>query len=134
MPKKVNYTKAVGKRKTSSANIRLFKGKGETTVNGRPIAMYFPGPISKKFWSKPFGLTETSDKYYATIKVVGGGLNSQLAATMHGLAKALVIVKPDIYKTVLKKAGLLTRDARIRQRRMVGMGGKSRRQKQSPKR
>jgi small subunit ribosomal protein S9 len=134
MAKKLNYVYAVGKRKSSSARVRLFAGKGETTVNGKPIAKYFPGTVSEKLWSKPFGLTETSDKYFATIKVIGGGVASQLEAVVHGLARALTKAKSGAFKMPLRKAGLLTRDSRERQRRMVGMGGKSRRKKQSPKR
>jgi small subunit ribosomal protein S9 len=132
--KKLNYTYAVGKRKSSSARVRLFVGKGETTVNETPILKYFPGEIKKKIWSKPFGVTETSDKYFATIKVIGGGVVSQLEAVVLGIARALAKAKQSAYKMPLRKAGLLTRDSRERQRRMVGMGGKSRRKKQSPKR
>jgi small subunit ribosomal protein S9 len=134
MAKKVNYTYATGRRKSSRARVRIFRGKGETTVNGKPIDVYFPGPINKKLWQRPFGITETSDKYFATVRVVGGGLHGQLEAVAHGLSRALAKAKPDAFKSLIKKAGLLTRDARTRQRRMVGMGGKSRRQKQSPKR
>lgn len=134
MAKKLNYIYTVGKRKSSSVRVRLFRGTGQTTVNGKPIEVYFPGPINKKFWAKPFSLTETTDKYFATIRATGGGLKSQLDAVVCGLAKALVKAKPDTYKSIVKKAGLLTRDARVRQRRMVGTGGKARREKQSPKR
>lgn len=133
MVKKLNYIYAVGRRKTSSARVRLFKGKGETTVNGMPIAKYFPGLINKSVWSKPFNITETSDKYYTSIKVVGGGKDGQVKACAHGLARTLALAKEE-FRPILKKAGLLTRDSRERERRMVGTGGKARRQKQSPKR
>lgn len=132
--KKINYTYAQGKRKTASARVRLFSGKGENTVNGVSFEKYFPGNVSKDLWQKPFLLTGTSEKYYVTVRVVGGGKKGQLIAVVHALAKALSKAKTDKFRTELKKAGLLTRDSRIRQRRMVGMGGKSRRKKQSPKR
>jgi len=134
MAKKINYTYAVGKRRSSSARVRLFHGKGDNTVNGKTLEKYFPGEVNKSKWSKPFGITETSDKYYFTAKVVGGGKQGQIDAVINGLSKALSKVKPDKFRTPLKKAGLLTRDSRIRERRKIGMGGKSRRKKQSPKR
>lgn len=132
--KKQDYIFAVGKRKNASARVRLFKGTGETQVNGIPIAEYFPGEVLKSVWQKPFQLTDTWGKYFATIKVLGGGKNGQVEAVSNALAKALVLENKENYKSPLKKAGLLTRDARERQRRMVGTGGKARRKKQSPKR
>lgn len=134
MTKKINYIYTTGKRKNSSARVRLFKGKGENTVNAMPVEKYFPGKISETIWQKPFVLTETAEKYYFSAKIAGGGKAGQLVALVHGLAKALAKASPEKFKIPLKRAGLLTRDARIRQRRMVGMGGKSRRKKQSPKR
>ncbi len=134
MAKKQNYIFATGKRRTSVARVRLFHAKGENTINAMPIAKYFPGPINQVAWEKPFGLTETSTKYHISAKVRGGGPNSQLEAVVLGTARALSKANPEKFRSVLKKAGLLVRDARVRQRRMIGMGGKSRRQKQSPKR
>ncbi len=133
MAKKINYIYAVGRRRTASCRVRLFKGKGESTVNGIPLEKSFSGEINKVVLAKPFGLTETTDKYYFSARVVGGGKHSQLDALILGLARALVKSNPK-FRSVLKKAGLLTRDSRERQRRMVGTGGKSRRVKQSPKR
>ena len=134
MAKKINYTYAVGKRRTSSARIRLFHGKGQNIVNEMSLEKYFPGEVNKSKWSKPFSVTETSDKYYFSAKVVGGGKQGQLDAVVHGLSKALAKIKPDKFRIPLKKVGLLTRDSRIRERRKIGMGGKARRKKQSPKR
>lgn len=134
MAKKVDYIVAVGRRKTSSARVRLFKGKGENTVNGMPAEKYFPGIVAKATLAKPFGVTETSDKYYVSAKVVGSGKEAQLTALTMAIARAFTKASTEKFRAVLKKAGLLTRDARERQRRMVGTGGKSRRMKQSPKR
>ena len=84
--------------------------------------------------AKPFGATETSDKHFFSAKVAGGGKEGQLGALVLAISRSLVKVAPEKNKLVLKKLGLLTRDSRIRQRRMVGKGGKARRAKQSPKR
>lgn len=134
MTKKLSYIYADGKRKTSSARVRLYRGKGESTVNGKPIAEFFPGAVDKTQWEKPFGLTETSGKYFITAKVVGGGTRSQLDALVLGIARAFSKSDPEKFRPLLKKGGLLSRDSRERQRRMVGTGGKARRKKQSPKR
>jgi small subunit ribosomal protein S9 len=133
MVKKINYIYTVGRRKSASARVRLFHGKGENTANGLAFDKYFTVPNSSVKWEKAFGLTETTGKYYVSVKVTGGGKISQLEATVQGIARALAKVKAD-FRTPLKKAGLLTRDSRIRERRKIGMGGKSRRKKQSPKR
>jgi small subunit ribosomal protein S9 len=132
--KKVDYIYAVGRRKSSSARVRLFKGKGENTVNGMNVERYFDSPVFKNIWSKAFKQIDLENKYYASIKVVGGGKKGQLDAVIHGFARSLAKAEKDSFRLSLKKAGLLTRDARIRERRKVGTGGKARREKQSPKR
>lgn len=132
--KKINYFYAVGRRKTSIARVRIFGGKGESTVNGVPAVKYFAGEIAKKAIAKPFGATETSDKYYFTARVTGGGKEGQLSSLVLAISRALVKVSDEKNRPTLRKLNLLTRDSRVRQRRMVGMGGKSRRKKQSPKR
>lgn len=132
--KKIDYTYAVGRRKSSSARVRLFKGKGESTVNGKLIEKYFPGLIMKELWSKPFKVLDVSDKYYVMAKVNGGGINGQLDAVVNGISKAFVKMNKENFRPLLKKAKLLTRDSRIRERRKPGTGGKARRKKQSPKR
>lgn len=120
------YTFAVGRRKSASARVRLYKGTGENTVNGRKAV-----GLSL---DKPFKLTDTLGKFFFTAKVAGGGVEGQMEAIIHGLSRALVKLDSDKFRPTLKKAGLLTRDARTRLRRMVGTGGKARRKKQSPKR
>ena len=134
MAKKINYIYATGKRKESTARVRIFRGKGKNLVNAIPVEKYFVGNISEAIWKRPFNVTETFDKYYFSAKVSGGGKNSQLEALSHGLSRALSKASVEKFRPPLKRLGLLTRDARTRQRRMVGMGGKSRRKKQSPKR
>jgi small subunit ribosomal protein S9 len=132
--KKPDYIYAVGRRKSASARVRLFKGKGENIVNGQPVEKYFPGDIFKNAWTMPFKLTDSFEKYFVTVKVRGGGKNGQLEATSLGISRALAALDRDKFRFSLKKAGLLSRDPRIRERRKVGMGGKARRRKQSPKR
>jgi small subunit ribosomal protein S9 len=134
MAKKTDYTYTVGRRKSATARVRLFKGKNENRVNGELVGKYFPGKAMASRWQKPFELTKTMDKYFVTVKVVGGGKSGQLDAVVHGIARALVKASPEKFRTVLKKERFLTRDARVRERRMVGTGGRARKQKQSPKR
>jgi len=132
--KKKKYVYAVGRRKTATARVRLFYGKGETVVNGQPIEKYFLGKVAEVEYLRPFSATETAGKYYASIKVEGSGKNSQLGAVVHGLARALDKENRDLYHTLLKKEKLLTRDYRAKERRKPGQMGKARKQKQSPKR
>ncbi|HEX6977017.1 MAG TPA: 30S ribosomal protein S9 [Patescibacteria group bacterium] len=131
---KKNYSYAVGRRRESSARVRVFRGSGDNMVNGMVIGKYFEGDVARHYWNKPFEILEVEGKYYATAKVVGGGKNGQLDAFVLGLSRALSKIKPDKYRTPLKKAGLLSSDPRIRERRKVGTGGRARRKKQSPKR
>lgn len=131
--KKKDFTYGVGRRREASARVRLFRGSGVTTVNGKPIERYFEGNILAETWTKPLKAVDMQDQYFATIRVTGGGKNGQVEAVALGLARALLKAKVE-FKSPLRKSGLLTRDARIRERRKVGMGGKARRKKQSPKR
>jgi small subunit ribosomal protein S9 len=140
-PKKVNYTYAVGRRKSANARVRLYKTASvpehagvQLVVNGVPAELYFPGETAKASYRKPFYLTETLTKMSASVVVAGSGKMGQLDAVVHGVSRALALLDRDAYRSILKTAGLLTRDSRTRQRRMIGTGGKARRKKQSPKR
>lgn len=141
---KKEFTYAVGKRKESRARVRVYDvkelpfgeeviKKGEVIVNGKKIGEYFSGMIAQAYYLEPFKITNTEGRYIFTIKTSGGGMNGQLKAVVHGISRALAGMDLENRK-LLKKAGLLTRDARVRERRKVGMGGKARRRKQSPKR
>ncbi len=137
MVSKVDQSKnivAVGRRKESVARVRLVRGVGEMVVNGELIGEYFPGEAAKMAYIKPFELTGTGGKYFATIKVAGGGKVGQLDAAVLGIARALNILDKEKYRSVLKAAGLLRRDARVRERRKFGLAQKARARKQSPKR
>lgn len=134
MAKKTDYTYAIGRRKAATARIRLFKGDRENLVNGVVIGKYFPGKAMAVLWQRPFELTKTIGKYYFTARVSGGGKAGQLDAVVHGVARAFAKLNPEKFRAALKKEKLLTRDPRERERRMVGTGGRARKQKQSPKR
>lgn len=124
---------AIGRRKEAIASVRLMAGSGEITVNGKPISQYFHGLVAASRYLAPFKVAGVEGKYTASVKVHGGGPNGQLDALVLGLSRCLVSHKA-AHKSALRAASLMTRDPRARQRRMVGMGGKSRRKKQSPKR
>jgi small subunit ribosomal protein S9 len=128
-----DYIFAVGRRKEASARIRLFNGKGENTVNGKPMKDYFPGAVNAYIFTQAMKTVDVSDKHYVTVKVAGGGIQGQVEAVSLGIARALEKSKKE-HRPALKKAGLLSRDPRVRERRKVGTGGKARRKKQSPKR
>lgn len=144
--KTTSFIFAVGRRKEAVARVRLYPAakkeitiagqnlkKGDLIVNGKSIEKYFSGEVARVFYLKPFEVTNTRGKFITSVKVAGGGLSGQLGAVVHGVSRALEKYNPD-NRPLLKKEGFLTRDSRTRQRRMVGMGGKSRRKKQSPKR
>lgn len=130
---KTQFIAAHGRRKEAVARIRLFKGRGQTLVNEKPLEEYFPGEITKIKWQRPFVLTKSADRYWATIKVEGSGKSGQLDAVVYGLSRALALANPDS-RPILKKAGLLTRDPRVKERRKYGLAQKARKGKQSPKR
>lgn len=131
---KKNYILAVGRRKEAVARVHLYKGKGESMVNNKPTVDYFPGITSSSLLTQPFKATKNENKYWYSVVVNGGGKESQRDAVVLGLSRALAQNDSSAFRPVLKKQGLLTRDARIRERRKVGTGGKARRQKQSPRR
>ena len=137
---KKDFIYAVGKRKAAVARIKLYPSgdgelkKGDIIVNGKKIEEYFPHQIQKAKYLEPLNITNAIGKYTFTVKVSGGGTSSQLDALILGISRALVRHDSEKYRSILRKKGFLTRDARVRERRKVGMGGKSRRKRQSPKR
>lgn len=131
---KQTFIFAVGRRRSAIARVRLYSGRGESMVNQKPMGEYFPGSVAAQFLKNPFAVTKTEGKYWVSVKVRGGGKEGQLDAVVHGISRALATIDPETFRPLLKKYSLLTRDPRIRERRKVGMGGKARRKKQSPKR
>ncbi len=131
---KTKYTYAVGRRKKSTAIVRLFTGKGKLEVNEKSIADYFPGRINKHFYTQPFEVTNTEGKYHGSILARGGGKKSQLEAVVLAISRALEKIDREKFRPSLKKAGLLTVDDRVKERSKPGQAGRARAKKQSPKR
>lgn len=130
---KINYTYALGRRRAAVATVKVFAGKLDSTINGMDLEKYFPGESNKINYNRPFVTTDTLGKYYYQAKVIGGGKNGQIEALVLAISRALKKID-DTFRPLLRSANLLTVDSRVRERRMVGTGGKARRQKQSPKR
>lgn len=141
-----DYVFAVGRRKQAVARVRLYESvkadsvwgleikKGEILVNKKVINEYFPGDIYRRVYTQPLRIANALNKYAFTVQVAGGGPAGQLDAVVAGISNALSKLDSESYRPALKKKGFLTRDARVRERRKVGTGGKARRKKQSPKR
>jgi small subunit ribosomal protein S9 len=128
------YVAAVGRRKTATARVRLYKSSGDFAVNDRLVSEYFGGVLkAPALYTRPFVTTGTQGKYAVSVKVSGSGIQAQLSAVMHGVSRALVALNPE-FRGLLREAGLLTRDDRMKETRKIGTGGKARRTKQSPKR
>lgn len=122
MDHKGHYFYATGKRKTSIARVRLYeKGKGDILVNERALTDYFFGTLVSGIKS-PLKLSNTLKSFDIEVKVVGGGVHSQADAVCHGISKALLEYDPAL-RQVLKKAGLLTRDSRVKERKKFGLRG-----------
>lgn len=141
---KKDFVFAIGRRKSSTAQVRLYKKdaivwggttvkKGEVDVNNQPALVYF-GKSFEGVYKEPMQITGTQNKFAVSIKVRGGGKTGQLDSAVLAIARALDKIDKEKFHSILKKKGMLTRDPRVRERRKVGMGGKSRRRKQSPKR
>lgn len=117
-----NIYYATGKRKSSVAKTWLRPGSGNITVNNRSLNDYFVLSSARDLLASPLMLTENSDKFDVKITVLGGGIMGQAGAVRHGITKALVLADPEL-RGVLKKAGFLTRDARIKERKKYGQKG-----------
>ena len=115
----VNYY-GTGRRKTSVARVRLVPGEGNIVVNGRPLDKYFGLKTLELIVKQPLNVTDTVGKYDVLAKVEGGGPTGQAGAVRHGIARALLRVDAE-YRPGLKKAGLLTRDPREKERRKYGL-------------
>jgi len=127
------YFYAVGRRKSASATVKLFIGKDKSLVNDKLFGDYFPTLVDKRTFELPFKLTDTLGKYYAYIRVSGSGKISQLEAVALATSRALQKIN-EKYRPVLKAEGLLTVDARVKERSKPGQAGRARAKKQSPKR
>ncbi|MGN8647799.1 30S ribosomal protein S9 [Gracilibacillus sp. HCP3S3_G5_1] len=121
-----------GRRKTSTARVRLVPGTGRIVVNNRDAEDYFPYETLRTIIKQPLAATETEGSYDVLVNVDGGGYTGQAGAIRHGVARALLEADPE-YRTTLKRAGFLTRDARAKERKKYGLK-KARRAPQFSKR
>lgn len=109
-----------GRRKKAIARVRLVPGEGKVVINDRNMEEYFGLETLKVIVRQPLVLTDTSSKFDAICKVVGGGLSGQAGAIRHGISRALLKADDEV-RTVLKKAGFLTRDPRMKERKKYGL-------------
>ena len=117
---KKTYFYGTGRRKQSVARVRLVPGTGVITINDRDIDDYFGLETLKMVVRQPMVSTETLGKFDVIVKVIGGGFTGQAGAIRHGLSRALLQVDEN-YKPILKKAGFLTRDPRMKERKKYGL-------------
>jgi small subunit ribosomal protein S9 len=128
---KVQYY-GTGRRKSSVARVRLVPGTGKIIINKRDFVDYIPSPATRLDVLQPLNLTNTASSYDVLVNVDGGGISGQAGAIRHGITRALLQVNPD-FRPVLKKAGLITRDPRAKERKKYGLK-KARRSPQFSKR
>jgi small subunit ribosomal protein S9 len=119
MAKSMQY-QGTGRRKTSVARVRLLPGTGKFTVNGRTVEEFFNFETLRREVQRPLGLTNTTGKYDVIVKVEGGGYTGQAGAVRHGLSRALLQVDGE-FRAILKSAGFLTRDSRMKERKKYGL-------------
>ena len=115
------YFYGTGRRKSSIARVYLVPGTGNITINKRSLDEYFGLETLKVVVKQPLALTETADKFDVIVNVHGGGYTGQAGAIRHGISRALLQVDSDEYRPSLKKAGFLTRDPRMKERKKYGL-------------
>ncbi|MEO7622565.1 MAG: 30S ribosomal protein S9 [Gallionella sp.] len=128
----VSYNYGTGRRKSAVARVFMKAGKGDIVVNDKPVDVFFSRETGRMVVRQPLTLTETLGKFDIMVNVSGGGESGQAGAVRHGITRALIDYDAT-FKTVLKQAGLVTRDAREVERKKVGLR-KARRRKQFSKR
>lgn len=109
-----------GRRKTAVARVRLVPGNGNIVINGKDVATYFGRPVLELMVREPLRVTKTEDRYDVLVNIRGGGLAGQAGAIRHGIARALVAADEEL-RVPLKRAGFLTRDPRMKERRKYGL-------------
>ena len=114
------YFYGTGRRKSSVARVRLYPGSGNISINGRTADDYFGLETLKLIMNQPFGVTNTAGKFDVVANVNGGGISGQAGAIRHGIARALLLAD-ETYRPALKKAGFLTRDPRMKERKKYGL-------------
>jgi small subunit ribosomal protein S9 len=128
----VTYNYGTGRRKSAVARVFMKAGKGDIVVNDKPVDVFFSRETGRMVVRQPLNLTDTLGKFDIMVNVTGGGESGQAGAVRHGITRALIDYDAT-FKTVLKQAGLVTRDAREVERKKVGLR-KARRRKQFSKR
>jgi len=123
----MEQTHALGRRKAAVARVYIAKGKGNITINDRPLENYFAEESLRYIVNQPFAVTETEGQFDVKITLVGGGIKGQAEAARLGIARALCEVDKEAYRSALKAAGFLTRDAREVERKKPGQPGARRR-------
>ncbi|MCC7165146.1 MAG: 30S ribosomal protein S9 [Anaerolineae bacterium] len=126
------YYEGVGRRKSSTARVRIYAGQGSFTVNDRPMEEYFPRPLWLQMMREPMRATQNEGRFTISAKVTGGGPSGQAGAVQLGLARALVAAD-ESFKKALRASNLLTRDPREKERKKPGLK-KARKAKQYTKR
>lgn len=142
-----SFTYAVGRRREAVARVRLYdpasgkvevfgeeRKRGDVIINKKPISEYFRITSFGPRYKRLLDVADVNGKYIISARIVGGGLNGQLEAFLHGVARVLDTMNKDEFHKKLSDSGYLTRDPRTRERRKVGNAGKARRKKSSPKR
>ncbi len=114
------YYEGVGRRKTSTARVRIMSGTGQFVVNGKPLEEYFPRLGDKDLILEPLRTVAMEGKLDVSVLVSGGGISGQAGAVRHGLARALLAMDPSL-RPVLRQRGFLTRDARMKERKKPGL-------------
>lgn len=115
------YFYGTGRRKKSVARVRLYQGNGSVLINGREIDDYFGLETLKLIVRQPLNLTGTTEKFDIECRVAGGGVTGQAGAIRHGIARALLQYNSEELRPLLKKAGFLTRDPRMKERKKYGL-------------
>lgn len=121
-PKKdaLGRSQSVGKKKDAVARVIIKPGKGNITINGRTLTDYFPRPVLQMIINQPFVVTNREGEFDVMCNVRGGGLSGQAYALRHGISRCLDLFEPELH-TALKKAGFLTRDSRVVERKKPGL-------------
>ena len=117
---KQTYFHGTGRRKSAVAQVRLLPGNGAIIVNGKPYEEFFPSLEYQRTILQPLAVTESVSKYNIVAKVAGGGISGQTGALAHGISRALVEADERL-KPILRQSGLLTRDARVKERKKPGL-------------
>lgn len=114
------FERAVGRRKTAAARVRILPGKGKVTINDRELISYFPGTLDRMQVEGPLKVTGMLERLDVSVKVAGGGIHGQAEAVRHGISRALIKWDESL-KPVLKAEGFLTRDSRMKERKKAGL-------------